>query len=290
MSERLFAQLTALLDTEAVVLATVLDTRGAVPRHRGAQMLISATRTESTVGGGRLEARVVAQARALLASDRSSDRVDIDLTGRHGADGICGGLMQVALRRWHGTTDQARARQIAASLRDGESTPLTAADLGADVEQRIDPAPRLLIIGAGHCGLALYRAALALDYDVQMYDARPEGYDRADYAHATCLADTTALRASLATARRVEAILLNRDYLADIDALRVLAERPPPFTGMMGSRKRIAEVFTALPDLADFCARVHAPIGIEIGAETPEEIAISILAQLIAVARTQRNQ
>ena len=289
MSERLFAQLAALLDNEAVVLATVLDTRGAVPRHRGAQMLVAAARTESTVGGGRLEARVVAQARALLASNRSSDRVDIDLTGRHGADGICGGLMQVALRRWHGSADQARAQQIADNLRAGASALLTAADLGADVAQRIEPAPRLLIIGAGHCGLALYRSALALDYELQVYDARPEGYAHDDYAHATCLADGAALRASLNSARRVEAVLLNRDYRADIDALRLLAEHPPQVIGMMGSRKRITEVFAALPDLADFCARVHAPVGLEIGAETPEEIAISIVAQLIATSRQGRD-
>ena len=285
MSERLFTQLAAGLEHEALVLATVLDTRGAVPRHRGAQMLVTAAEARFSVGGGRLEARVVERARHLLCTEGERDLVAIDLTGREGAEGICGGVMRVALRRWHGVSDRQRATAIAHTLRSGGAATLGAGDLGAEAEQRIEPDPRLLILGAGHCGLALYRAALALSYEVQIFDARPEGYECADYPHAFCLTDEAALRASLVTQRRVAAVLLNRDYFADVAALPVLAERPPQFIGMMGSRKRIAEVFAALPELREFCARVHAPVGIELGAETPEEIAISILAQLVQVSR-----
>lgn len=285
MSARLFTELQAALGHEAVVLASVLDTRGAVPRHRGAHMLVTAHRTAFSVGGGRLEARVVESARALLAARSERGLVEIDLSGRDGADGICGGVMRIALRRWDGAADRARAAAIAAMLIDGRGLVLGDIEFGAELDQRIEPDPRLMIFGAGHCGLALYQAALALDYDIAVFDARPDGYDRDAYARARHLDDDAAIRASLAGERRTAAVLLNRDYHADIAALRVLATDPPAFIGMMGSRKRVAQVFAALPDLSDFCARIHAPVGIELGAETPEEIAISILAQLIAASR-----
>ena len=82
-------------------------------------------------------------------------------------------------------------------------------------------------------------------------------------------------------AREVYAVLLNRDFHADIATLEVLCRRPPPFLGMMGSRRRIREVFEALPQHRTTLERLQAPIGLEIEAETPHEIAVSILAQLI---------
>lgn len=291
MSQRLFVTLAEWLAQAPVVLASVLDTRGAVPRHRGAQMLISATRTAFSVGGGRLEAKVIAEARALLASDAARTLVAIDLSGREGAQGICGGTMQVALRRWQGEHDAQRAVRIAAQLADGESVVLGEPELGHATRQSVAPDPRLLIIGAGHCGLALQRAATALDYEIHVIDARAEGYAHSDFAGATCHDDLAALGACLDTPRRVHAVLLNRDWHADIATLRALAERPPEFIGMMGSRKRIAEVLAALPPgAAHLRERITAPVGLDLGAETPEEIAISILAQLIAFERRERSR
>ena len=175
------ATLTEWLSRESVVLATVLDTRGAVPRHRGAQMLVAATRTSGSVGGGRLEALVIDEARALLARGERIGAVAIDLTGREGAQGICGGTMQVALRCWQGNRDAARAQLLAETLSSGKPVTLDADDLGHDSTHTLQPTPRLLIIGAGHCGLALTRAAALLDYDIHVVDARAEGYDHADF-------------------------------------------------------------------------------------------------------------
>ncbi len=270
-----------------MVLATVLDTRGAVPRHRGAQMLITSTQTWFSVGGGRLEARVLEDARTLLARGGKRTLIDIDLTGRAGALGICGGSMRVALRCWQGDSDTRRARQLLHSLQAGDAVTLTAADIGTKVEYRVEPDPRLLIIGAGHCGLALYRAAAALDYDLCIYDSRAEGIAAADFPLARILPDLPALMDCLNTRRRKQVVLLNRDYGADIAALMMLINHDIEFIGMMGSRKRIETVFAGLPEgFEGLRQRVTAPVGIEISAETPEEIAISILAQLIAQART----
>ncbi len=87
----------------------------------------------------------------------------------------------------------------------------------------------------------------------------------------------------LDTPRRVHAVLLNRDWHADLASLEHLAARPPEFIGMMGSRKRIAEVLAHLPATwTHLRNHLTAPVGLDLGAETPEEIAVSILAQLIA--------
>jgi xanthine dehydrogenase accessory factor len=89
------------------------------------------------------------------------------------------------------------------------------------------------------------------------------------------------LSSALDTRRELFAVLLNRDFQCDVAALRVLCHRPPRFIGMMGSARRIGEVRAALPEHAATLAGLRAPVGIDIGAQTPHEIAISILAELI---------
>ena len=93
------------------------------------------------------------------------------------------------------------------------------------------------------------------------------------------------MRPALDCERPVYAVLLNRDYPSDIATLAVLCQRPPRFVGMMGSQRRIAEVARALPALRERLPGLQAPVGLAIGAETPHEIAVSILAQLVAERR-----
>jgi xanthine dehydrogenase accessory factor len=283
VSERLFARLAARLAAgEPVALACVLATAGAVPRRQGALMLVDAHDIDGSVGGGEAEARVVAAARALLDGGATSTRVPIDLSGRPGAAGVCGGRMDIGVRAWR-PGDAGRARAIADTLAAGEPAVLDDADLGIDgAALRVDPDPRLLVVGAGHCGEALCRLARELDFDVWVHDARPECFPPGRYAGATVLCGSPALLArALDTARPVHAVLLNRDYAADVAALRVVAPARPAFLGMMGSRRRVAEVRAALPAVA--LDALVTPVGLDIGAETPAEIAVSILAQLIAL-------
>lgn len=289
MDERLFARLAALLEREAVVLAHVRATRGAVPRRRGSRMLVTAGSTEFTVGGGLAEARVIAAARQLLASTEESPRhIDIDLLGGPDSAGVCGGTMRIALRRWQGEEDLAHARTLAASLQRGERATLRSHE-GND--ETLQPDPRLLIVGAGHCGLALYELARTLDFELWVQDERADCFAGDAFAQAQRLCGKAeALTLALDTQREVYAVLLNRDYAADVAALDVLCRRPPRFLGMMGSAKRIAEVRRALPHLVDALANLHAPVGIEIDAQTPQEIAVSILAQLVQERRRHERE
>lgn len=292
--ERLFAQLAASLNAQAVVVASVLHSRGATPRKRGARMLIGAEHCAFSVGGGMAEVRVIGAARALLASGNRQSSLLIDLSGGADAAGICGGEMTLGLRRWHGQADALRARRIADSLAAGHSMALDSDDLGGDTAALAHPDPRLLIVGGGHCGIALYQLARYLDFDLWLFDDRPQNTASAPLADATRLhGDFHELERALHSERLLHAVLLNRDYHADIETLRVLAKRPPAFISMMGSQRRIKQVRDALPDLAAALAHLNAPIGIAIGAQTPHEIAVSILAQVIrdhrcALADVQR--
>lgn len=293
MNERLFARLHTWLAAGPVVLASVLNTRGATPRKGGSRMLIAASECHGSVGGGMAEARVLAAAHTLLHDAGRSAEVEIDLSGRQGAAGVCGGQMRIGLRRWHGADDRLRAALIAETLAAGNSLTLGCDDLGgADLSgdalggepQLIHPDPRLLIVGAGHCGLALHDFAKQLDFDVWVYDERSDAL--AAFNDATRLSGPIeSLSSALDTRRELFAVLLNRDFQCDIAALRALCQQPPRFIGMMGSRKRIGEVCAALPEHAAALASLHAPVGIDIGAETPHEIAVSILAELIQQRR-----
>ena len=286
MNERLFADLVGWLENGPVVLASVIATRGATPRKTGARMLIDAQRTAHSIGGGMAEARVIAAARALLSSQGTVHEVQIDLSGAADAAGVCGGRMHLALRRWAGAADRARAQALARTLAAGEPVALDAGDVGAaDGACLVAPDPRLVIIGGGHCGRALYELARFLDYEIWIFDPRAEYADPASYPDARVLSGGfEQLRAALATRRALDVVLLNRDYACDVATLRVLAGSEFAFLGMMGSRRRIAQVLGALPpDQAAHLSALRAPVGIEIGAQTPHEIAVSVLAHLIQV-------
>ena len=285
MSERLFARLAARLRSEAVVLASVLRTRGATPRKAGARLLAGAQDFEGSIGGGLAEARVLAAARALLENGGGEGAtLEIDLSGGPDSAGVCGGRMWLALRRWQGEADRARAQAVAEALASGTPVRLEPGDLGdEDASQEVAPDPRLLIVGGGHCGFALYQLAAFLDFDLWVFDAEHGPAEAARFPLATHLGgDHARIARALETARPVHAVLLNRDFHADVATLRALAPAPPRFISMMGSARRIAQVRAAVPGFDQHFAHLRAPVGLDIGAQTPQEIAVSILAQVVA--------
>ncbi len=290
MSERIICRLAARLAAgEAVVMASVVEARGATPRAVGARMLVGADDDEGTIGGGVLEARTIERARALLAGGGERDELEIELTGGPGSAGVCGGRMRIALRRWQGAGDASHAAALAARLAAGEIVELSESEAGAGgAAARIEPDPRLMIVGGGHCGLALYELARTLEYQITVYDPRPEYANTERFPGALVLSGEPAVLATaLDTPRTLHVVLLTRDFPSDVAALAVIARAPrrPEYLGMMGSARRIHAVRQALPELVDALSGLVAPVGMEIGAETPHEIAISVLAQLVRVRR-----
>jgi xanthine dehydrogenase accessory factor len=209
-------------------------------------------RTVGTIGGGCSENDALGRAREAIASGRAA-LVKYDLNDDFAPQSgrICGGQLEVYI-------------------------------------DPIAPAPALYVIGAGHVGWHLARAAAEAGFRIHVIDDREKfaNADRFPAAENIEVDDIAAWldRAELPPTAYV--VLVTRGHTHDFDALRALAARDLRYLGLIGSRAKVARVFDALEAEGmpvECLARVHAPIGLDIGAITPAEIAVSILAELIAI-------
>lgn len=166
---------------------------------------------------------------------------------------------------------------------------LPAGSVRVYVESHLPP-PVLLVVGAGHVGREVARAGALAGFQVWVVD------DRREYAHPAHF--PTAYRvicgplpeelAALSPGERHHVVLVTRGHAQDAACLAALAGAPVPYVGMIGSRKRVGAVFDALRAGGvdeEWLGRVRAPIGLDIGARTPGEIAIAVVAEVIATRR-----
>lgn len=203
-----------------------------------------------------------------------------------------GGLGDAAL--------DAAARELALGALSGNDPVLRSVDLPngqATLYAEALRAPdRLIVVGAGHIAVPLARLGAMLGFSVTVLDDRDAFATPARFgAGVRVLRSDFAMDpfAGVAIGERCYLALVTRGHRWDFDCLRRLLDSParPRYIGMIGSRRRVRAAFQALLDAGvprDELARVHAPIGLDIGAETPEEIAVSIAAELIAVRRRAR--
>lgn len=240
---------------ESVALVTIVSARGSTPQRVGARMLVYADgRTVGTIGGGCYESDALGRAREILRT-RVSAMVHYDLNDDVAEETglICGGRMDVFI-------------------------------------EAVEPPPTLYIVGAGHVGHQLGRLAPAVGFRVHVLDDREKFANRsrfpeADDLHVDEIADWLT-RAELPPSAYV--VVVTRGHRHDFDALRALAGRPLRYVGVIGSRAKVARVMELLVSdgvSTEWLRALHAPIGLDIGAVTPEEIAVSILAELVAVRR-----
>ncbi|MFQ3614654.1 MAG: XdhC family protein [Cyanobacteriota bacterium] len=320
MKEAFFRQLAGMLPLGPVVIATVIRTQGSVPRQVGAKLALGSDgRLLGTIGGGAGEAKVIAEAQILLqATEPAGVEVSIDL--RDSPLGVCGGRMHIWLQRWQGSLAQALVTQIQQALAAGGGTQLitpldpqrfpylssefqslsspqlkvlrTADATCESLVEPLLPSPTLLIVGAGHCGIPLAQIAHWAGFHIWIQDDRPEYLtpERFPTAQRLCPQPFSDLIPDLSCLAELYIALLTRGYSLDCQILRTLhqAKLSYRYLGMIGSRKRVKTVLQTLaqegiPEHA--FAPLYAPIGLEIHAETPAEIAISITAQLIQTRR-----
>jgi xanthine dehydrogenase accessory factor len=152
----------------------------------------------------------------------------------------------------------------------------------------IEPSPDLYIIGAGHVGFHLARLAHEVGFRVRVVDDREKfaNAERFPTAEEIVVDDIPAWIARAHLPSHAYAVIVTRGHTNDLEALRALAPVELRYLGLIGSRAKVARIYDALktdqmPDA--YLHRVHAPIGLDIGAVTPQEIAVAILAELIAV-------
>lgn len=256
MNQEVFAALgEAMKRAEDVALVTIVATNGSTPQRVGAKMLVYADgRTVGTIGGGCYESDAFWKARAALES-RKATRVkyelDDDFAQEHGL--VCGGQMEVFI-------------------------------------EPIEPPPAVYVIGAGHVGYYLGRIAAEAGFGVHVVDDRDAFASRERFPDAAEVVaeDIPTWLAAAALPPSAYVVIVTRGHRHDLDALRAVVNRDLRYVGLIGSRAKVARVYEALVEEGVDPARldrVHAPIGLDLGAVTPQEIAVSIVAELIAVRR-----
>jgi xanthine dehydrogenase accessory factor len=260
MNREVFAAVSDALDRgEPAALVTIVSTTGSTPQRVGAKMLVFADgRTVGTIGGGCYENDAFGKARHAITT-RAPQLVHYELSDDFAQETglICGGQMDVYI-------------------------------------EPIEPSPELYVIGAGHVGFHLARVAHEVGFRVHVVDDREKFANAERFPTATeiLVEDIPAWIARTNLPPYAYVVIVTRGHTNDLEALRGLAPRELRYLGLIGSRAKVARIYAELaadPLPADALRRVHAPIGLDIGAVTPQEIAVSIVAELIAVKHGKQH-
>jgi len=245
---------------ETVAVATIVQTRGSTPRQVGTKMLIRPDGTSmGTVGGGALEAAIIEAAQEALSEGKPrlvhyglrADQHEQDL-------GVCGGDL----------------------------------DVFVDV---VAPQLTLLLIGAGHVAVPLAELAHMLGFRTVVFDDRADyaNRDRFPQAEEVLVEDFETGLKALDITPSTWVVIATRSHESDATALRAVIESPAAYIGLLGSRRKVSLTFKALQEQGvgeEQLARVYAPVGLDLGAETPEEIALSIMAEIIMLRQGGEGQ
>jgi len=235
---------------ELAAVCTIIRSEGSTPRHVGSKMIVyPGGQIEGTIGGGEMESRVVTVAlEAMMDGKPRIERYDLADPGK-GDPGVCGGQLEVFV-------------------------------------EPIRPRPTLVVVGAGHVGKAVAHLANWLGYRVVVSDDReefcvPENIPAADAYFPGRMENLPEL---ISINSQTSFVLCTRNVKVDVKGLPPLLESDAGYIGVIGSRRRWATTRSQLLELGISDAKldtVVSPMGLEINAETPEEIAISIMAEII---------
>jgi xanthine dehydrogenase accessory factor len=236
-------------------VATIVNARGSVPSYETAKMLVRQDGSiAGTVGGGCVEAQVLTAAREVLETGRPK-YLNFELTQDAARESglICGGEMEIFV-------------------------------------EPVFPEPSLFIFGAGHISRSLSKIASLAGFSTVIVDDRAsfanrERFPEAEEIHA---AEYEAVFPKLSINESSYLIIVTRGHQDDTRVLRLAAVSPARYVAMIGSRKKVIEVVRQLENdgvASEALERIHAPMGLDIGAVTPEEIAVSVVAEMIALRR-----
>ncbi|NWG13150.1 MAG: XdhC family protein [Acidobacteria bacterium] len=240
---------------ERAALVTIISRRGSTPRRDSAKMLVFEDgRTAGTIGGGCVEAEVCTEARTVIRDERGKV-LSFSLTDDDAEESglICGGTMEVYV-------------------------------------EPILPDPTLFIFGAGHIGYSLSEVAKNLDFKIAVVDDRVKyaSSERFPSAESIYVGPWNEVLPKLPINDNSFLVIATRGHKYDLTCLRHAVRSPARYIGLLGSRRKTKLFFETLEKEGierSLLDRVHAPVGLEIGSETPEEIAVSIAAELIAVRK-----
>ena len=236
-------------------LATIVNVRGSIPSVMAAKMLVRDDGSiAGTVGGGCVESDVRKGAMEVMR-DGKPRTFNFNLDQQPDDDNgvVCGGSLQVFV-------------------------------------EPVVPAPRLYIFGAGHVGLAVYKIATLVGFETIVSDDR-EHYanrDRFPDAREIHAGEMDEIMSGLSPGDSSYIVIVTRGHRHDLRVLRWALDTPAHYIGMIGSGRKVLAIYQQLESegvAPESFKRVFAPIGLDIRAATPEEIGVSVMAELIAIRR-----
>lgn len=294
------------------VLATLVSTAGSSYRRPGARLWVDATgRRTGSISGGCLEEDVLARATRVRANGLP-EAVVYDTTSENdlvwGVGLGCHGVVRVLIEKvgprapWAlavaDNLGRRRPTELAvvhgAEPESAWGTRLAAPGDCADPErlfaERVEPPPALVILGAGDDAQPLARLAKELGWHVIVGDPRATfaSAERFPAVDRLVVAPAEELVAAIKPDRRTLVAVMTHHYVHDLPLLRALLPQTLPYVGLLGPRKRAEKILGdlvagGLPVTPEMRARLHAPIGLDLGADAPEQVALAILAEMQAV-------
>lgn len=297
-----------------VMLLYVLQSKGSSPGRQGFCMAVNANgEMEGSIGGGIMEHKFVEMAREKLqiSNPKSQIRKQVhDKSATRDRSGmICSGEQTILIYHLQ-ESDKKTIDAIINSLEENRNGMLTlspskiqfsdnisSADFYFEMkseedwiyQEKIGYKNHLYIIGAGHCALAFSKIMSTMDFYIHLFDDRKElnTMEQNEFVHEKKLVNNYAeLQELIPPGKNVYIVIMTFGYRKDDIALRALLNKQFKYLGLLGSKKKIEELFNTYRNegIADeVLDRIHSPVGIQIKSETPEEIAISIAAEIITV-------
>lgn len=281
-------------DGESVALATVVGTRRSAPRPLGSKLAVTQSgRLFGSVSGGCVEADVAERARTLL-EDGSCELVTYGIADEQAwSVGLpCGGEIDVFVEPFSGAPAVDRGTSYVVVAGDGVGERWqdeTLAQTGLREElartvfaERVSPPPRLLVIGAGDLAEALCRLAKPLGWRTVVADPRAglATRERVPSADELLVVWPDELEIDSETA----VVSLVHEERIDLPAIRRGVDGGAFYVGALGSKRRQEKLHAALGEIAD---RVHGPIGLDLGGESSPEIALEVMAELLAAWKSR---
>ena len=285
---KLLAQLEEGQDT---VLAFITEGDGSIPRTTGAYMLVGREgRIFGTIGGGNLEYQAVLHAQELVQEKKSEYReYDLGTGEGKGLGMVCGGRVKVCFYFMNGAHGEAESlAQALAAQEQYCSYWILELDGKTYYAEEFCYDGKVYLFGGGHLAQELVPVLHHLDFCCIVLDDREEYVDKALFPDAgqTMLVDFTKLDEILSIRKNDYLVIVTRGHRCDADAEAFALRTGASYIGVVGSRRKtkyVREKLEAQGFTGEQLDSVYAPIGIEIGSETPAEIAISIAAQLIQI-------
>lgn len=252
----IYEKITELIRTyPRLAVATIIESGGSTPREAGTKMIVCPDgKIVNTIGGGPFEKKVIEDALETIRDGKIQlKKYSFNPKGKDAQTGICGGDVTVLIE------------------------PVT-----GDIP--------LIVVGAGHVGRAVVKAAMMLPFDITVVDDRPGCLDYfKDYSNVHTVLTPPDYSGIPEPTADSYVCIVSYDHRFDALALKRVIRSQAKYIGLMGSAKKVKTLFEEFrregyPD--ELLQRVHAPIGVPIESETPEEIAISILAEIIRIKNT----